>query len=142
MAAFRESRLVWSATLVMVVTTELMLLVFSLTTASLDVMELEASMICRMVASICGDGRLTAAREVGRFFRHVVDLIHGFHQLLGGGGDFFGRGANFCRGRGNFIGGALLLFGRGHDLSRGDVDLNARTLHLADQSRQIIRQTI
>ena len=52
MAALSESRLVWSATLVMVVTTELMLLVFSLSTASLAVIEPEASMIWRMVASM------------------------------------------------------------------------------------------
>ena len=38
MAAFSESRLVWSATFVIVVTTELMLLVFSLSTESLPVM--------------------------------------------------------------------------------------------------------
>ena len=53
MAALSDSRLVWSATLVMVVTTELMLAVFSLRTASLAVIELAASMIWRMVDSMC-----------------------------------------------------------------------------------------
>ena len=39
MAALSDNRLVWSATLVIVVTTELMLVVFSLSTESLAVME-------------------------------------------------------------------------------------------------------
>ena len=52
MAALSDKRLVWSATLVMVVTTELMFVVFSLRTESLAVMEPDASMICRMVVSM------------------------------------------------------------------------------------------
>ena len=52
MAALSDSRLVWSATLVIVVTTWLMLVALTLSTASLELIEPAASMTCPMVSSM------------------------------------------------------------------------------------------
>ena len=142
MAALSDSRLVWSATLVMVVTTELMLVVFSLRTASLAVIEPDASMIWRMVVSMRVMAGVAAAGEVGGLFGDLVDLVHRLHQLLGGGGDLLGGGADLRRRGGDFVGGALLFPGRRGNLGGGGVDLNARTLDLADQFGEVVRQTI
>jgi hypothetical protein len=54
---------------------------------------------------------------------------------LGGGADLRRRG-------GDFVGGALLFPGRRGDLGRGGVDLNARTLDLADQCGEVIGQPV
>ncbi len=55
--------------------------------------------------------------------------------MLGGRSNLCGRGSDF-------VGGALLFLGRRRNFRCGRVDLDARTLDLADQFRQVVRQAV
>ena len=76
MAALMESRFVWSATLVIVVTTALMLSDFSRTTPSLTEIEAVESMSCCMVVSMpSSPSRPAAARAAAWSARELTSSI-------------------------------------------------------------------
>ena len=119
-----------------------MLPAFSLSTASLAVIEPEASMTCRMVSSMRAMAALAAAGEVGGLLGHVVDLVHGFDQFLGSRGNLAWRWRRSRRWWRRFRWRCLLLLGGGGDLGGRGVDLDAGALHLADEDGEIIGQPV
>jgi hypothetical protein len=138
MAALSDSRLVWSATLVIVVTTWLMLVALTLSTASLELIEPAASMTCPMVSSIRARPVCPLSASTPVCSADLGDLVHGPHQILRGRGDLLRGGADLGRGRRTLAGRRLLLLGGGGDLGDRRVDLNARLLDVTDEQGHLV----
>ena len=89
MAAFNESRFVWSATFVMVVTTWLMFPAFSFSTASFALIKPAACMtMAHRLFHPC-QAILTAPCERGGLVRDAGHLVDRFDQHFRGRGDLF-----------------------------------------------------
>ena len=136
-AALIDSRLVWSATLVIVVTTRLMLAARSLITDSLEPIDPVDSASCRIVRSmparLCWPVEAICAVCLASWLTSFIVL----QQLLAGGGDLVDGGRRLVGGGAVVVDGLLLLLGRGGDLGGRGHQRDARLLDPADQRAEV-----